>query len=346
MQPSEILARAAREGAPVLDGDSATFLWRGARPPRLMGDFTNWETGPLELHPAAPGLWTRTLRFDPQAYIEYCFVSGKKRVPDPLNPRVTPSGLGFDNHFFYMPQGAPTPLTVSPGGFPAGTLTRHELPARPFLTSRTRRVWLYQPAGDAPLPLWLVWDGQDYLERALLVNIMENLVAAGRMRPVALAFVQNGGPNRSLEYFCSEATLAFVVESLLPFARQHLNLLDLGQHPGSYGVMGASMGGLMALYAGLRLPEIFGRVLSQSGAFAFGGAHLPVARDLIQYAPVQPVKVWMDAGKYEWLLRPNIDTHAQLLQRGYDVTYREFPAGHNYPAWRNDLAYGLEHLLG
>jgi enterochelin esterase-like enzyme len=35
-----------------------------------------------------------------------------------------------------------------------------------------------------------------------------------------------------------------------------------------------------------------------------------------------------------------------LLGRGYDVTYREFNAGHNYPAWRDDVWRGLEALFG
>lgn len=341
-----LLARAAQDGAPVIDGDRATFVWQGAKAPRLMGDFTDWQTGALELEQAAPGVWTRTLAFDPQAYLEYSYLSGKRRLADPFNPRRTPSGLGYDNQYFYMPGAAPSPLIQPAADFPAGTLTRHDLPARPFLTSQRRAVWLYQPAAPGPHPLWVVWDGKDYLERVNLVAIMENLAAAGRISPVALAFVQHGGPNRMIEYNCSEATLGFVLEILLPFARQHLQLLDPAQLPGGYGVMGASMGGLMALYTALRLPHLFGQVLSQSGAFRFGDYYAPVVRDLIEHAPRPAVRIWMDAGKYEWLLRPNIETHQQLLRRGYTVTFREYPGGHNYPAWRNDLHHGLEHLLG
>ena len=62
---------------------------------------------------------------------------------------------------------------------------------------------------------------------------------------------------------CGESTLLFVAAQVLPLARAHLNLLDPAKHPGAYGVLGASMGGLMALYTGLRLPRIFGHVLSQ-----------------------------------------------------------------------------------
>ncbi len=346
MDARDLLARAAQEGAPVLDGELATFVWQGPKAPKLGGDFTNWTESPLALEEVAPGVWARSVRFLPGAYIEYAYFAGKMRVPDPLNPRVTPNGVGYNNQFFYLPGAGPTPLAQPAADFPAGTITRHTLPGRPFLTTPKRSVWLYQPPGAGPFPLWVVWDGKDYLERAGLVNILEHLTAAGRIHPVAMALVENGGANRSVEYNCGEMTLGFLLEVLLPFARQHLSLLDPAQHPGSYGVLGASMGGLMALYTGLRLPRVFGRVLSQSGAFRLGDGYLPVVRDLIEHGPRQDVRIWMDAGRYEWLLQANRDTHAQLVRRGYEVGYREYPAGHNYPAWRDDLPRGLAYLLG
>jgi enterochelin esterase-like enzyme len=35
-----------------------------------------------------------------------------------------------------------------------------------------------------------------------------------------------------------------------------------------------------------------------------------------------------------------------LLEKGYDLTFRIQNAGHNYPAWRNDVWRGLESLFG
>ncbi len=106
------------------------------------------------------------------------------------------------------------------------------------------------------------------------------------------------------EYGGSDGTLAFVRDVVLPQARQHLDLVDLAAQPGAFGVMGASMGGLMALVAGLRLPHIFGQVLSQSGAFHLGD-YATVALDLVQHLPVRPLRIWMDVGRYEWLLESN-----------------------------------------
>jgi enterochelin esterase family protein len=103
------------------------------------------------------------------------------------------------------------------------------------------------------------------------------------------------------------------------------------------------MGGLMALATGLRLPHIFGHVLSQSGAFYFGPYPTTVA-ELVEQGPARPVRIWMDVGRYEGLLDGNRRMRDQLQARGYDVAYREYNAGHNYRAWRDDLWRGLEAL--
>jgi enterochelin esterase family protein len=146
------------------------------------------------------------------------------------------------------------------------------------------------------------------------------------------------------EYGGSDGTLAFVYEVVLPAVRQHLDLIDITKQPGAFGVMGASMGGLMAVFTGLRLPHLFGRVLSQSGAFHLGSYPATVL-DLAQQGATRPVRMWLDVGRYEWLLDSNRRTHALLQARGYDVTYREYSAGHNYTAWRDDLWRGLEALF-
>jgi enterochelin esterase family protein len=132
---------------------------------------------------------------------------------------------------------------------------------------------------------------------------------------------------------------------VLPLAQRELDLLDIADRPGAHGILGASMGGLMALYAGLRVPHLFGRVLSQSGAFTLDG-HDTVVWELVRHAPVRPLRIWMDVGRYEWLLDCNRRLHELLVDRGYPVNYRELNAGHNYPAWRDDLSHGLEHLFG
>jgi enterochelin esterase family protein len=143
----------------------------------------------------------------------------------------------------------------------------------------------------------------------------------------------------------------FVSRLALPLAQGHLRLIDIEQQPGAYGVLGASMGGLMALHTGLRLPSIFGHVISQSGAFQFMPLDTvePLPHTLIKALAPQisdRLRIWQDVGTMEWLLDSNRATHTLLKDQGYDVIYREFHTGHNYPAWRNILPEALTALYG
>jgi len=341
---AKTLLQRAQAGTPLVAGQSATFVWHGDRAPQLIGDFCRWQWGtPVSLVPAAPGVWTQTLTLPRDAYVEYSYWQDGQRVPDPLSRNTVPDGLGHMNHYFYMPEAAPTPLTRRRRGVPRGQVTRHILEHDFLLGGRGRTVHLYQPPTSQPSPLLVVLDGQDYAPRGRLIQIVDNLITQGRIRPVALAMVHHGGRLRGIEYGCSEAHMGALLH-LLPLAQSQLHLLDWKEHPGAYGIMGASMGGLMALFVGLRLSHIFGKVLSQSGAFEIDW-YETVVLDLVRHGPRRPLKIWMDVGRLEWLLEPNRAMHALLQEKGYDVTYSEFSGGHNYTSWRNDLWCGLEALF-
>ena len=342
-----ISERVRIHGTPLVDGEIATFVWLGERAPHLIGDFTGWEDGdPAILARVEPGVWTYQLALPADAYIEYGFIDQGVRVTDPLNRKLTSNGMGKYNHYFYMPKGAPTPLVKLHRGIPRGLVKRKEI-RNEFLLSRGRRgLNLYQPPVDQAVPLVVVWDGFDYLRRAKLVPMIDRMIAEKRIKPIALAMIDNGGSARELEYSCNEATIGLLITEVLPLAQKELNLIDINVYPGAYGVLGASMGGLMALYTGLRLPHIFGHVISQSGAFSFG-EYDTLVFDLVRCVAMHPIKIWMDVGLYDMpvLLDANRRMHTLLKSSEYPVVYREYNAGHNYPAWRDDLWRGLVSMF-
>ncbi len=343
------LERLKTEPTPLIKDNTVTFIWRGRSAPRLVGDFTGWdENHPVEMEKTDAGIWTYQHSFDPDAYIEYAFLKGDENLLDPGNPHKTPNGIGGFNNYFYMPEYKPTSLGRKKRQVPHGKVTCHELSNEYFISGKQRTVHLYQPPVREAVPLVVVWDGQDYLFRLHLNNIVDNLLNQGKIRPIAMAFVDNTGQElRTVEYACSDATLAFLMIEVMPLARRELNLIDIDAHPGEYGVLGASMGGLMALYTSVRMPQVFGNVLSQSGAFSWGNFDM-VVFDLLQQGEVRPIKIWMDVGAYDLagLLESNQRMQSLLHERGYSLTYREYHAGHNYPAWRDDIWRGLETLYG
>jgi enterochelin esterase family protein len=346
---NDIWQRVRDRGAPLIEEDTVMFVWFGSQAPQLMGDFSGWEQKkPLSLVSAAKDIWVYELQVPQAAYIEYTFLDQQgERVSDPFNPNTVPNGLGDTNHYFYMPGAGPTELVRRVSGAPKGKVTRQLIQPEHVTANGERYIYLYQPPTPGPYPLLVVFDGNHYLRRVRLNVMIDNLIHQKRISPLALAMVQNHKQARFLEYACNDATLGLLKKYVLPLAKERLELLDNGTSPGSYGVMGASMGGLMALYAGIRMPEIFGSVLSQSGAFRLDNAQT-VVFDLIGLGRQIPLKIWMDAGCYDkgHLVQANRDLYNLLRNRGYQAVLREYPGGHNYTAWRDDLWRGLEYLFG
>jgi enterochelin esterase-like enzyme len=351
---SSTIQRARESGNPVIHGNRATFIWEGKNAPHMISDLNDWDEkskpfkriSPRLLADSTKSVWFHSLTLPRDAYLEYAFYDPKtrKRFLDPLNRRSVNNGVGARNNFFYMPETMPAPFTLRRAEVAVGALTRHRVDAWMLQEDSEREIYLYRPPVTESVPLLIVYDGIDYLQRAKLAVIVDNLIANKLIRPIAMAFLQNGKRRRAVEYACSDATISWVENIILPFAKKQLNLVDIEKNPGAYGVLGASFGGLMSIYTGLRVPEIFGNVLSQSGVFEFDGRDF-AAVDLIRHGHGRNIKIWMDAGKLEWLLEDNRRMQPLLKEKGYQVIYREHSGGHNYTSWRDDIWRGLEALF-
>jgi len=346
--------QSAREtGNPVVHGNRASFFWEGNSAPKLISDLHSW-TKPKAFKrvvrrrgaDSAKSIWSCSLTLPRDAYLEYAFhdsVTGENFL-DPLNRHTVSNGMGSRNNYFYMPEGAPSPFAVRRADVPSGILTHHRVRTDYWQEDAKRDVYLYEPPFKGAVPLLIVYDGYDYLHRGKLATIVDNLIAEKRIRPIAMAFLQNGRSRRTVEYFCSDATINWLDFAVLPLARKHLKLLNLEKHPGSYGVLGASAGGLMSMYTGLRMPEIFGKVLCQAAIFSLDGRDF-VVKDLVRHQHARDINIWMDVGTLDELLEDNRRMVRLLNGKNYNVSYREFAAGHNYTSWRDDLWRGLEEMF-
>jgi len=341
-----IRSQLLESGNPVILDDKIYLCWLGDHPPSIISDLNHWdEEHPLQFDHLAEDLWVYPLELAAGTYIEYAFIRHKRRIPDPNNSHRTPNGMGKYNHYFTFP--ASDLAFFLPKDTPPlkGKLISLRLPTHQLLAGKKRSIHLYQPPTQGPVPLLVMWDGKEYLERTMLPHLVENLVEQGKIEPIALAMIENGGRYRTMEYFCSEATLGFMQFSVLPAALQHLNIIPPQEKQGSLAIGGASLGGLMALYAALRLPHWFGKVLSQSGAFTIGDQKL-VVWSLLEHQQTLPIHLWLDCGIYEPLIETNREMAALLEQKGYTFTYKESLSGHNYPAWRRLLPDALITLFG
>jgi enterochelin esterase-like enzyme len=350
MRVSDATIQCAFEsGNPVIHGNRATLIWEGDPAPQLISDLNRWDPARQRrsFKPISDqGIWACSLTLPRDAYLEYAFYnpSSQERFLDPLNRHTVSNGVGGRNNYFYMPETTLSPFPVKRAELRGGRLSRYRVSTDFLQDDAEREVYLYKPPVNSPVPLMIVYDGIDYLHRARLATIVDNLIADRRIQPIALAFLQNGRSRRNVEYMCSDATIHWIDREVLPLARKHLRLIDTEEHPGAFGVLGASAGGLMSIYTGFRMPEIFGRVLCQSGVFGLDGRDFAVV-DLMRAGYARDLKIWMDVGTLDELLEDNRRMLTLLDKRQYNVTYREFSAGHNYTAWRDDVWRGLETMF-
>ena len=190
-------------------------------------------------------------------------------------------------------------------------------------------------------------------------DILDNLIAAKKVRPLVVVFVKQPLQTRNKDLSCSESFATFLAKDLIPWARSEYHV---SADPKRSIIGGLSLGGLMASYCGLNHPDVFGNGLSQSGAFWFSpGIDVTAPPVLIPEGtlatdflnapvPASPTRFYLEVGRFEddfpsVLLSENRRFRDVLRAKGYPVTYAEYSAGHSYLHWRGSLPDGLIALL-
>jgi enterochelin esterase family protein len=254
-----------------------------------------------------------------------------------------------------LPDAPPQPFIEPRDGVPAGSIEREDLDADPF--GKGRRIWTYLPPGydrTREYPLLLQFDG--IVSRKMSVHVtLDNMIADGLIPPVVCVMMHNIG--RNVELPCNEKFVQWLADDFLPaWRRKYAVTAD----PSRTVVTGMSYGGLASAWCGLRRPDVFGNVLSQSGSYWWrpkGAAAWEWLTEQFEAAPRAPFRIYMDVGLLEDMTRPsdpsfptmveaNRRLRAVLAGKGYDVEYAEFNGGHDYLSWRGTLADGLQFLLG
>ncbi len=353
---AEIDAFLAAHDFPLVEGTTVTFVWRGRA---TEVNLQHWVFG-LAASQAfrrlgRTDLWYLTMELPEGSRVEYKIevVRGAERhwIEDPLNDARARDPFGANS-------------VCQCAGYVVPDWTLHRADTRPGrIEDRTieSRAWggprpvkLYFPARYLPTrsyPLLVVHDGPDYLEYAGLKTVLDNLIHRLEIPSMIVAFT--GSDDRLAEYADSEAQARFLVEDLVPTLEAEL---PLEGRPAARGLMGASFGAVATLSAAARYPGFFGRLLLQSGSFAFsdigeharGPAFDPVA-DFINAYRDDPIrvaeKVFVSCGTYESLIYENRSLVPLLQAAGMTVRYVEARDGHNWENWRDRLREGLSWLF-
>jgi enterochelin esterase family protein len=224
--------------------------------------------------------------------------------------------------------------------------------------SRKRKVWVYLPAGynassaDA-YPLIISFDGQDYINDIPAPTVLDNLIAAKKISPTVQVFVDSS-EDRLGDLANHQKFADFLAKDLIPWIRKNYHVTTRADET---TVCGYSAGGLGAAYVAYRYPSLFGRVLSQSGAYWRGNEGSSSDPEWLtsqyQSSPELGIKFYIVVGDAETMKNASgksmIETNRHLrdvlLAKGYEVGYLEAPGGEHKPeSWRAQLADGLIFL--
>lgn len=385
-----------------------TFLWRSQHDTRnvlVTGSFLD-PVSPTDLAMHQIGnsdVWYLTVKLPSGARFTYSLSPndpmtwdsprsdqrGATRQVDPLNPHHANCPPGASKFICIsvaeLPNAPAQPWIVRKPGTPEGRIEKASIKSTIQKLERGFSVYTppnYDPKGR-PNSLLVLFDGVLYLSserdnRTLreMPTILNNLIAASKIPATVVVFLENVSDRRALDLMANPEFVDSVATEIVPWVRAHYNVT---KDPAQTVIGGYSAGGFAAAYAGLRHPEVFGNVFSQSGAFWWapdhnGGICGPLCRDSGYVAnssmdattepnwmakqflasPKLPVRFYLEAGTFEVdrygkggdILEPTRQLRDVLRAKGYEVQYQQFVGGHDGLSWRATLADVLIALLG
>lgn len=358
---------AAATGTPLLepagdDGDELlTFLWRDDGDTRnvlVVGGPARWVDLLDDAMERLEGsdVWFRTYRASPGLYGRYWLsVNDSLEHPDdvtdwvarertfradPLNPRRLPWPANPADPDEPAHDCSLLGLEVPAPPSPRDGVVEHRL--RSAALGNERRVWLRVPPGDGPCDVLVVLDGWVWAQALPVAPLFARLGDDPDVGRVALVLVESlDDATRVRELECNPTFVSFLVDDVLPFARGQA---ELSADPARTTIAGQSLGGLASAFAALERPDVFGNVLSQSGSFWYerdsaGSERAELVTRRYETTERLPVRFALEVGLLEGDEMLGVNRHFRdvIARRGYDLSYREYPGGHDWTCWHRSL---------
>ena len=342
---------------PLVEGPSVTFIFRGS------ADGVNlrhWIYGlessqPLERVPETD-LFFAIVELPEKSRVEYKFEvwrdGGSHWIEDPLNDNRARDPFGANSvahgHGYEVPAWTLPDPEARPGRLEPFTFNSKAL-------GHAQKGSIYYPANyrkSRRYPLLVVHDGSDYIRFAGMKAVLDNLMHERAIPDLIVCFIDS--QDRLNEYAAHEAHGRFLTEELVPDLERRL---PLEARPQSRCLMGASFGAVACLATAWQFPGFYGRLLLQSGSFAFtdirgGSRRGPLFDPVVTFVnelrkDVKPFseRLFVSCGVYESLIYENRSLVPLLDQSGMEVHFVEARDGHNWENWRDRLLEGLSWLF-
>lgn len=249
-------------------------------------------------------------------------------------------------------------------------LRKHEQFHSRFLRNQ-RDLIVYLPPGydEQPwrhFPVLYLHDGQNLFDGATsfipgmdwhVGQTADHFIAIGAVEPLIIVGIYNTGKARIREYTPTRVPrlgggradryAQFLTKEVKPFIDREYRTLS---GPPNTGLGGSSLGGLVSLYLGLKMPDVFGKIAALSPSVWWNQRvmHRFLAAARVHARP----RIWLDIGTKEG---PRIVQDVEqfrdvLLEKGWhlerDLHYERIEgAEHNEAAWARRVGPFLQFLF-
>lgn len=226
------------------------------------------------------------------------------------------------------------------------------------ILDNTRDIYVYLPPNynddvSYKYPVIYLFDSFIYLHRIEVPNVLDNLIQEGKIEPMIAVMMDNPTPaSRKYELPLNPSFKDFMVHELVPYVRGKYRITD---NPDKTVIGGISYGGLASAYIAFFHPDIFGRVLSQSGSFwrdleltDCKGAEYRGDWLINRYLTEEnkKLKIFLDWGLQENMCLSSGRSMAKVLdKKGYKCKFVEFNGWHDWSNSRKTFPEGLIYLL-
>jgi enterochelin esterase-like enzyme len=371
-----------KAGAPWVEKDPGdhryslvTFLWQGDSETRnvvLFDGVAGFDAKDRMTRLTGANVWYKTYRVRNDARFAYNLSPNDTLEPfdnikddgemekrlamfrtDPLNRRRCPATFGAlsaEASYVELPAAPRQAWKTPTARVPRGTVEATTF--RSAILHNERRLWIYRPHASSTIggryPLLVLFDGDRNVK--WIPAILDYLIARKQIPPMVAALIDNpSSAARRLELPCYQPFADFLAKELVPWLREHDRATS---DPARTVVAGSSYGGLAALFAGLRYPDIFGNVISLSGSVWWKPADEKEPEWLVsQFAasPKLPQRFYLEVGLMEGYpsqIASNRHMRDVLTAKGYTAGYAEYDGGHSFLNWSGGMANGLLFLMG